>query len=690
MSERSSLRPYDELGPYHQPWDALEYEGSSNSTYTSQDEFMAISNRLFGPLPSSDTTDRTQQSTQTYRDAAAPPARPSKRRRAEHEELAPVVIEFPTPLSAVERQVESTTFKDKERVDLLTEALRGVKKRLNGSLPENDPADKVMPSSKTSDEKLKKYLDYDQGIIRRPAHGESADQKEKREALNRYVWQQIAGRYENSIETAKKQYALAKGLIVVDGHIERPNTLFNVGFIWSPVFYYKANNTVYYGPFAEQVILHITSRNTIGVRFETPKSGPGVVVYRMAPRGYPTSPYEVERLAHLAKSPDADAYDRIGAHTVLRAFYQAVKRIDPSLYDDSMRHVLDTKIYNPEYYPSILKGVDSIVPFKTMPPNRVISEVSKNHGYGLPIPTGAFDIMEWCRYYLIQNTAGTVNSINGITMDLGGRVRIETVFGNRFVRMLSPPNQTARAAFTVQFAFLAARPNLYAEWIAQYNAENPGAPFHPAVGPPYTFKPVELGASASKNFTLGDLCTYLIKNGVPVDLIDHCYAFGRQFLDHVFLNFGRNDDAVMVDDERMDRLRRFGVPPTISEWTGWFTPSYEDVRRLKYFYHLHPTAYNLDNPYWVRYGADHLPVILVSRPNIPPFDPPVWGAQNAAPVLAPTGPPAEDAEMNGNERSSNAPSAAEEESNSTAKRVEGDPDEEMDAEGENETPEETH
>ena len=121
----------------------------------------------------------------------------------------------------------------------------------------------------------------------------------------------------------------------------------------------------------------------------------------------------------------------------------------------------------------------------------------------------------------------------------------------------------------------------------------------------------------------------LIRNRVPVELINHCYAFGRQFLDQTYLNLGRTDECRMIDDERLQRLRRFGVPPTIDEWAGWYVPDYDTLRRVKYMFHTDTTdSYNLDSPYWITYGGEHTPTLLVSRHDaIDIFTPPAWNPE---------------------------------------------------------------
>ncbi|KAF8960567.1 hypothetical protein BDZ97DRAFT_1760682 [Flammula alnicola] len=272
------------------------------------------------------------------------------------------------------------------------------------------------------------------------------------------------------------------------------------------------------------------------------------------------------------------------------------------------------------------------------------------------------------RYYLIHHTAGTTNAVNGITMDYGGRVRLETVYGNRLVRALSPSTQHARNAFMAQFAYLAARPHLYAERVAAYDKVHSTSPFAPAKGPPFTFAPCALNDSASRNFTLDDLY--------------HCYAYGRQYLDHVFHNLGKTDEATAIDEDRMDRLKRYGIPPTIPDWTGWFVPSYDDARRLKYLYHTNPTAYDLDDPYWVTYGGDYLPS----------FTPRTWGSSEA-PANTPdvdinmAAPTATADDITGGDNTNPTPrSAATDDSHTpqASATLKSNEDEEMDAEGEQE------
>lgn len=288
---------------------------------TAADDLISISNCLFGinnmtesnsnyalPVPASTQVPDTQ------------PARPVKHMCADKEAPASIVITYLPPLSAAAHQVELSLFDDEKRIELLREAYQCVLRRIKGHLLESNPKDFVAPLRKTTDEKLKHYLDFDQGIIAKPStYVESAKNKEKCDGLNRCMWCKTASLYKVNLEATKRKYVLTKGLISVNGQMERPNNLFNVGLIWSPIFYYQTMNTVFYGDLTTKVIQFITSPHNAVL--ETPENR--CTAYRMALRGYPQTAYEVERLATLARNQASANNDCIGAHTLLRAFYLA-------------------------------------------------------------------------------------------------------------------------------------------------------------------------------------------------------------------------------------------------------------------------------------------------------------------------------------------------------------------------------
>ncbi|KAG6882190.1 hypothetical protein C0995_015496 [Termitomyces sp. Mi166 len=74
----------------------------------------------------------------------------------------------------------------------------------------------------------------------------------------------------------------------------------------------------------------------------------------------------------------------------------------------------------------------------------------------------------------------------------------------------------------------------------------------------------------ARNFSDDDALHVLLHNRIPLDWVDHAYTYGVVYLEQQFhsptmsLNIFRE-----VDNERIERLSRYGTPSTILHWDGW-------------------------------------------------------------------------------------------------------------------------
>ncbi|KAJ3502499.1 hypothetical protein NLJ89_g8860 [Agrocybe chaxingu] len=304
---------------------------------------------------------------------------------------------------------------------------------------------------------------------------------------------------------------------------------------------------------------------------------------------------EVDTLVTLAHNVAGMLEMRMEAHILLISFYWATTWIDSHHHDAAMRHILNTEAFDPQYHPEFMTGVNDhpLPPLAT--PTQRGHPTSTGSGYGLPMPTTPFDV-------LTQR----------------------------------PVSHQARAAWVVIFAYIVARPHFYAEQIAQHNAANPATPFVEAPGPQFTFVRSSLSDPTSRNVTKDDVVADLIRNGIPVSWIDQAYAFSLRLLDQTISNFGWHQEVARIDSERMQRLQRFGMPPTLPAWSGWWSPSIDNVRQIRYFFFTNPAGYDLNNPFWIPFGGNPLPTTLISQlgEEIPPFIVPMWNPD--APQLPPS------------------------------------------------------
>ncbi|KAJ3502633.1 hypothetical protein NLJ89_g8797 [Agrocybe chaxingu] len=573
--------------------------------------------------------------------------RPPKRRRrgGSGESIGPTVIEIRLPelRSPVERGIEKPLCLDESMIEALRCALAGVERRLSGQMPEDDPRpgpSEVQGYEGGSDEdsedsEVEHHLNYDRDYMPPPDRPETSTEALIRLNRNKHAWKKIRARYVADIEKAQRHNAEAEGYLWMDRRRERPHHLHNVGDIWEPVFHIRNENIVLVGPAANRAVAHIANRERAPL--ELPPTGP---TYHAAPGGFPATTQEVDALIKQTRNRAVQQHYRLEAHVLLQSFYRATLRIDASLYDESMRHISKSAVFDPLYFPEFISNVDAYARPATLVPNgyRRPQGPHTSAGYGLIPPADSFDLEGWAHYLSTHHNHGVANAVNGIIMDTGGRVLLETVFGYRLVQTIGPTSRPARIAWNTAFTNIVAQPQYYAEQIEAYNAENPTQPFTEALGPvKFQFNRSSLTDTAARNLTERDILLELIRNGIPVSWINHLYAYGVRYLDQTYDNTGRSDNTEIIDDDRMARLRRFGTPPTLIDQSGWWAPSVDDVRRLKHMFYQNADAYNLDDPYWVPYGGDYLFPVLISRMGrIASFDVPSWNPNASSATMTAT------------------------------------------------------
>ncbi len=306
---------------------------------------------------------------------------------------------------------------EEERAELIREALSNVVERIKGRAAHVTFGPRqAKPCEKTTNAELRAYLDYDAGLNTEGIANESLEARNERTRLEKHIWTSYREAYEAELEAIARSQAEARGQVYINGGIERRNTMYNVGVIWPRVFCYTDTNTVFYGPLTIAVVKHLMGYSR-RAQFNPPQDDR---VYYTAPGGYPQTVNELIDLIALCKQSDVEAVYRVGAHILVRSFYQSTRRIDPSLHDDVMKAVLDPHIYNPEDYPACAKSANVDMEIDALPPRERGRQDGANGGYGLFTPTSPFDVMGWGTYFVVHHSTGSTNSINGIIMDYGG------------------------------------------------------------------------------------------------------------------------------------------------------------------------------------------------------------------------------------------------------------------------------
>ncbi|KAG6891278.1 hypothetical protein C0995_008530, partial [Termitomyces sp. Mi166 len=158
----------------------------------------------------------------------------------------------------------------------------------------------------------------------------------------------------------------------------------------------------------------------------------------------------------------------------------------------------------------------------------------------------------------------------------------------------------------------------------------------------------------AQNFSDNDALHVLLHNRIPLDWVDHAYTYGMVYLEQQFHNPTMSLDIFHeIDNERHQRLLRYGTPPAIPQWDGWREISKDDHYRLlfkrdeehalpespeaKGLYHyigMDPNQVHL----W-KHTAAHGPLPPIpTATNIAPVESSVVAATTASGLSAPLGP----------------------------------------------------
>jgi hypothetical protein len=346
-------------------------------------------------------------------------------------------------------------------------------------------------------------------------------------------------------------------------------------------------------------------------------------VYVRAPRGLPLSPLHVKKLRTLYRdgSRRFSDRDRVEAYLLLRELYLVARRVLPINHDRAMMFLMQPNGFDvspPPFFPvHIMDSMRSLhrddPPRQTHPPT--LGELMSIDASGL--------------YILRYNRPGSSNPIAGIAVDYAFRVGRRSLFGYALGQLLAPIDREATHAFRRQFAFLLALPRRYREAIVAHDRAHPQSPFIEQGGPTYSIHRARLESSHAANISIDDAINALIDNRIPPSWVDHAYAYGVATLNAHYsgspLNRGLLDH---IDNERLARLRRFGAPPAIAWWDGWFCPSSDEVQGIHDMMSVEDTRSSnrgrgdnpshrqgFDSPAWLLVGQTGVVEYLTQRPR---------------------------------------------------------------------------
>ncbi|KAG6870174.1 hypothetical protein C0995_014794 [Termitomyces sp. Mi166 len=151
---------------------------------------------------------------------------------------------------------------------------------------------------------------------------------------------------------------------------------------------------------------------------------PASIVYKFVPRGFPHTPYELERLYKHYANEHAPHHNQVVAYLLINELLLVVQKLDESLLDKMMRALL----YNPMYrdLQSPIWGEedkDFVIPRHIPTCFTRIKEDGTTvlHVMCAPDPSQLFDLKQIVQYALIFGWLGLENTWQGIAFDFAYR-----------------------------------------------------------------------------------------------------------------------------------------------------------------------------------------------------------------------------------------------------------------------------
>ncbi|KAG6875225.1 hypothetical protein C0992_004689, partial [Termitomyces sp. T32_za158] len=257
---------------------------------------------------------------------------------------------------------------------------------------------------------------------------------------------------------------------------------------------------------------------------------PGTKVYQFARRGFPGTPYELERLYKYYANPHVTRRDRIVAYMLLSKLKDFTQHCNVALHNRTMMLLCSNPAYwdlvNPMQSPEDLSYAEKRhIPscfLRVKDDGTTALRVMRT-----PDPNVPFDLDQIARYALIFGRPGMENTWQGIAVDFAYRMHWQTLFGFALCRALCA-NSAGKTTLVRRMALVMARPGLYCEAIDAFNKVY-DEPFAAQYGPQLTITQVH----------------------VP-------------------------------DDKRLKRLKLYRTPAAIPQWDGWRELTEEDHYHLMF------------------------------------------------------------------------------------------------------------
>ncbi len=342
------------------------------------------------------------------------------------------------------------------------------------------------------------------------------------------------------------------------------------GMLSPNVYHSPRSNMVFTGQSAINAYDHERRRDTTYYVSQESR----IHIYNVTERGIPRRPSEVDKLISIVNGESRYSLrERAEAFMLLRELHRIASRVIPAYRDSSMNYILTGARFNPNR---------TGLPRNSINPSPLVEE----RYIPRPVPPTALAssmvIDDAAFSALLHNHPGSLNSTVGVAFDYAMRVERRSVFGYSLSRLISPA--ASAPAFRRQFAFLVSLPRRYREAIVEYDRSHPHSPFSPQVGPDFIIHRARIPSMHAANVSLQDVINVLLDNRIPPSWIDHAYPYGFIFMDAHHTGSPAHREMIdPIDHERLERVRAYGLPPTIPSWDGWRTPSSTDILRVHLF-----------------------------------------------------------------------------------------------------------
>ncbi|TFK57780.1 hypothetical protein BDN72DRAFT_920833, partial [Pluteus cervinus] len=224
---------------------------------------------------------------------------------------------------------------------------------------------------------------------------------------------------------------------------------------------------------------------------------------------------------------------------------------------------------------------------------------------GIPLPhENPFDLVTIAQHIAHHQRPGGTNELFGVTMDRAFRVDFRSVFGYELGRALGPRDSKARTAFMKRFVGILLHPGMYRDY-----ASTRTITLQPLHFDNFEIAPFECTDAAAANISEDNVLAHMASNSIPVGWVDHAYPYVVNVLRAKLAANSMDPDYKKWDESCIPYMLKNGIPPAISELSGWWTPTDTDLTRIRYYIreeHDKGETKGLDSDLWLNVGIDPL------------------------------------------------------------------------------------